>query len=109
MTKEEMMHSLTETVAHPEFDNLVREIDEQPADERLNYAKEHATVEEMKNRGIPLVDGFRICIRMFEDTEAPSTDFDKIQMIGGGPQIGKWTVCASLGYFFCVSVGYTTD
>lgn len=106
MTKQEMMRELTETVSHPEFDSLVREIEAQPERDRLPYAQKFATVPELKKRGVPLNDQFRICIRMFEDNEAPSTTYDKI-FSSAPAQIGSWTICASLGYVLCVTVGYT--
>lgn len=106
MTKQEMMGELTKTVSHPEFDSLVREIEEQPENDRLAYAQRFATVLELKKRGVPINDQFRICIRMFEDNEEPSTAYDKI-FVSGPVQAGSWTICASLGYILCVSVGYT--
>lgn len=106
MTKQEMMRELTETVSHPQFDSLVREIEEQPQDNRLAYAQRFATPEELRRRGVPLDDQFRICIRMFEDRDAPSVTYDRI--FSSGPiQAGAWTICASLGYILCVTVGYT--
>lgn len=48
MTKQEMMRELTETVSHPEFDSLVREIEAQPERDRLPYAQKFATVPELK-------------------------------------------------------------
>lgn len=109
MTKTEMMERLTETVSSPEFDKLIREIDEQPADTRLAWTKEHATVEAMKSRGIPIIDGdgFRLCVRMFEDSDKPTTQFDTIDLVGKMPTVKSWTICASLGYIFCGSVGAT--
>jgi hypothetical protein len=110
MTKQEMMKHLTETVSHPEFDKLVREIDAQPEYNKLEYTEEHATVKEMKKRGIPLLDGFRICVRRFEDSDVATPEFDTIDIVGAPikPK-GTWTVCASLGYFLCVSVGYSSN
>jgi len=106
MTKQEMMRELTDTVSHPEFDKLVREIEDQPENDRLAYAQKFATPQELKKRGVPLNDQFRICIRMFEDNDAPSTTYDKI--FSSSPvQVGSWTICASLGYILCVTVGYT--
>ncbi len=111
MTKEQMMEQLTETVSHPQFDALVHEIDDQPSENRLNYAKQNATISEMQSRGIPIPEGFRICVRMFEDNNESSVNFDKIDISAVKPpeDEAKWTICASLGFYFCVSVGRTNE
>lgn len=106
MTRQEMMQELTDTVSHPQFDSLIREIQEQPQDNRLAYAQRFATPEELKERGVPLNDQFRICIRMFEDKDAPSVTYDSI-FTSRPIQAGAWTVCASLGVVLCISVGYS--
>ncbi|SHI48723.1 hypothetical protein SAMN05443429_10224 [Cruoricaptor ignavus] len=106
MTKQEMMKELTETVSHPKFESLVREIEAQPEKDRLPYAQKFATVAELKKRGVPLNDQFRICIRTFEDSKEPSDAYDKI-FSNAPADVGSWTICASLGYVLCVTVGYT--
>ncbi len=108
MDKEEMMRRLTETVSHPEFDKFVQEIERQPKDERLKWTKAHATVDEMKRRGIPLEEGFRISVRTFEDPDSPKPEFDIIGTPSDEPA-GTWTVCVSLGYVICATVGHTQD
>lgn len=106
MTKEEMMEQLTTTVSHPEFENLINEIEAQPEDRRLEWTRENATVEKMKEKGIPILDGFRVCVRLFEDSDKPTEKYDTIQ-ITTPKVVGTWTVCASLGFYLCVSVGYS--
>lgn len=113
MKREEMMRELVETVTHPQFDKLVREIEQQPKESRLIYAQKFATVPELKKRGVPLNDQFRVCIRMFEDKKSPTSTYDQIFQVEAQSQDkeepieGGWTICASLGYVLCITVGYT--
>lgn len=108
-TKQEMIVTLSNIVTHPEFVKLVKEIESQATPERrIEYARNYSTLKELRKRGIDIPDGLRICLRQFENTGEPSTEFDLIHIEGPTiPQTGTWTICVSYGVALCISFGYS--
>lgn len=98
--------------SHPAFMNLIQEMQKLPPNERENYAKVHFTPQKLKELGVPLPDAFRITTRYFED---PLSEAIQGRKIGeGGFSVdndldinttNKMTVCGSVGFVVCVSVG----
>jgi len=105
---EEMIQRLARTVTHPEFQKLIREIEERPEAERRAFAECVATPEEFAKRGIPVEEGFRVTTRYFEAPNASSTTLTKIydEPTGKRPVgLRRGTLCVSVGFIVCVSYG----
>lgn len=105
---------LTAITTHPAILEMLREVEAVPEPQRMQKAEQLATVDAMKARGIPVPAGVRLTTRYFEDPNAPQI---QAQIVSGGPaepvaamvQAAGTSICASLGFFFCVSVGRNID
>lgn len=98
---------VAETMTHPELLAILEEIHKEPTREkRKAKARELATVQELCKRGVPLPKTSRIAIRTFEDPTNPKFD-DFLSPAGPGPseEAPTTTVCASIGYIICASIG----
>lgn len=110
MPNDRLIEDLGKTIGNAQFQGLVKEIDAQPPSERIAFAKRLATVDELKKRGIPLPEGFRITTRVFENPSDMSSQFDETgkQIAATSAAVGP-TVCVSVGAGIivnvCVSVG----
>jgi hypothetical protein len=135
---EEQIEALSQVASHPAVISAMKQIGELPETERLDAARELATPEALRERGVPLPAGFRITTRYFEEpgtqiqnqvklgeVGAPSVleelerkapealaviKRSRPEMIGefGGmraPEAIGITVCGSIGYIACISVG----
>jgi hypothetical protein len=109
----DMTERLNEVVTHPEFINIIHKIESTPLGERMEFVSKHVTPTALTEKGIPMPEGFRITTRVFDDpgiTAAQYTE-DKDVMVptrGRPPRVGGsggTTLCASLGFFLCVSIG----
>ncbi|MFI2184605.1 hypothetical protein [Streptomyces sioyaensis] len=104
----QMSQVLSETISHPAFAEMVRQIEAVPPGDRMAVAKAIATSEELANRGVIMPDGFRITTRYFEDPASP-LKADAVIEQGDQPtakMMAGATLCATLGgYIACISVG----
>ncbi|WP_206269288.1 hypothetical protein [Streptomyces alfalfae] len=102
----ELSARLAEVASHPEFTQMLREIEESPDSERLATATRLASVDELTARGIPVPEGFRLTTRYFENP-ASVTRGDVATSLPEPPEedLARATVCASVGYIVCASVG----
>ncbi|MGW6544108.1 hypothetical protein ACWGBH_14820 [Streptomyces massasporeus] len=100
--------ALAEVASHPEFTRMLREIEQVPEAERLAKATELASVDELAKRGIPIPEGFRLTTRFFENPESAVRGDAAITLpeptAGVDPE-ARATVCGSIGYIVCGSVG----
>jgi hypothetical protein len=111
--------TLAAITAHPAFLEMLSEIEAQPEGQRMAKAEQLASVSELQRRGVPVPPGLRLTTRYFENPgQAQRTEqlLHLNEMVGtgaasqppGGPMqtgLRTVTVCASGGFFFCVSVG----
>lgn len=107
-----MITRLAAVVSHPEFSKMLQEIEAKPGEERMKFAKIIATPKELARRGIPMPEGFRITTRIFEAPGASVVRAVKIDedILGAdGKTAYATTICASLGFILCVTVGHTTQ
>lgn len=106
---EKLIAGLKKTVSDPKFIDLIQEVNSKPKDQRNEYAKKVANVNELKNRGIPVPEGFRLTTRIFEDPEKPSSIYDEEGNVVSPNVAVPVTVCISLGVgelvYVCVSYG----
>jgi hypothetical protein len=103
-----MAIQLSTIASHPEFVKILQEIEQAPSDERGNVAKELANVEAMAERGIPVPDTFRATTRVFEDPDAPLGAKPTLPPPPRPPTAEVATICLSLGFIICASVGANT-
>lgn len=113
--KAQVIKELTGIVSTPAFEQYIKEIEAQPKATQLGFVQQTATIEEMKKRGIPVTEGFRIAVRTFENPAAPETFYDNQTINKAGKtdaaevnaqEEAGYTVCVSLGFLVCASVGY---
>ncbi len=105
---QEAIEAIAAIASHPEFTNLIREIEAQPESDRRHYAECVATVEEFAKRRIPTPKGLRVTTRYFEAPGASTTEMVKLSDRLGEPVAAgrlRASVCASVGFVVCVSVG----
>jgi len=102
---ETVARQIGELVTHPQYQAIIEELERAPEHERGDIARRVATREELIRRGIPLPDGFRVALRWFEDpdTRWPVTEVMDRPVV---PVQANWTVCGSVGFYLCASVGY---
>lgn len=101
--KKQMTKELVEITTHPAFEKFIKEIDAQPAEKRLEYALKVCTIKELVKRGVPVTKDFKITPRIFEGNEVIPA-FDNLAK-KQKPSGDTWTLCASLGWGFCATIG----
>ncbi|WP_142215263.1 hypothetical protein [Streptomyces sp. SLBN-118] len=104
----ELSKVLAEVASHPEFTKILKEIEQTPESERLAKATRLASVDELTRRGIPVPEGFRLTTRYFENPSSVTRGDVAVtlpQLPAGGDELERITVCASVGYIVCASVG----
>jgi len=102
---EEYGRRLGAVVRHPGYRTMIEELERTPEDQRVAVAQNLACREELERRGVPLPEGFRITLRSFED---PNARWPLQEVAIDPPALqprNSWTVCGSLGYIACVTVG----
>jgi hypothetical protein len=100
--------ALSEVASHPEFTRMLREIERAPEAERVAKATQLASVDELAKRGVPIPDGFRLTTRFFENPEAAVRGDVAVTLPEPTPGVApeaRTTVCGSIGYIVCGSVG----
>lgn len=102
---------VSQVATHPAFIALLDEIRAAPESDRLATAERLANLEELRARGLELPAGSRLTTRYFEDPYAAlagsvKVDSENVTDIGPDKAVGS-TICYSLGFFACVTVGHT--
>jgi len=104
---------LRQVVSHPEFLKVLREIEQAPSPERLTVAQQLATPTALAQRGIPIPQDFRVTTRIFEQPSAATIQAVTLSEEGQPTPppaelaTGPITICASVGFIVCASVGTT--
>jgi len=102
---EVIARQIGELVSHPQYQAMIRELEQADEDERSSLALRLATPDELRRRGIELPPGFRITLRWFENSENP-WPITEVEEQSPFTRIAGWTVCGSVGYIACATVGY---
>lgn len=104
----EMVQDLGRVVSHPEYQQILERLESLPDEEREDYARKVASIEEFRQRGIPVPEGLRVSVRYFEDPLEPSPKFNLLDSEIEDPSTAP-TICVSVGagafVTICVSVG----
>jgi hypothetical protein len=98
------MNSLIPVVTHQGFLDLLREIEEAPPKEKTEVASRLASVDALRARGVAIPEDFRVSMRWFEDPLTASVK-PGTQIHFGQVRPAEGSVCASAGFFVCVSIG----
>lgn len=94
----EQIATLSKIVAQPEVKEILNEILEAPADQRLDVARRVATTRALAAKGVKIPKGFKITTRYFE--EPPS----EAAVVGGVVIEGRNTATRQAGTL-CISLG----
>ncbi|MFD9412497.1 hypothetical protein ACFWBN_36595 [Streptomyces sp. NPDC059989] len=102
--------TLSKMASHPGFLAILDEISQAPEAEQLETAERLATVENLRSKGVPIPDDFRLTTRFFENPEAATVSSFKIDTatppgVDDDTVVSGLTVCGSLGLYLCASVG----
>ncbi|MET4428497.1 hypothetical protein [Mycolicibacterium sp. 624] len=105
--------TLGKMASHPEFLAVLKEIQDAPEADRLKTAERLATVDNLRQRGVPIPDEFRLTTRYFENPTQSilsSVQVDTVRPPGADDDdfVAGVTVCGSVGYIVCGSVGGQT-
>ncbi|MER6316460.1 hypothetical protein ABT237_22200 [Streptomyces sp. NPDC001581] len=105
--------TLGKMASHPGFLAILEEISRAPEAEQLATAERLATVENLRSKGVPIPDDFRLTTRFFENPEAATVNSIKIDTetppgADDDAVVSGLTVCGSLGLYLCGSVGGQT-
>lgn len=103
---------LAQVIASPGYIQVLRELEAASPEERPQVVRRLASVEAFKERGIPTPEGLRVSPRVFEYQGDSTRGGDYTPyglaevssfpvMSAASPE----TVCVSLGWFLCISVG----
>jgi hypothetical protein len=105
------IEELASVASHPQFVALVNEIEEAPEEQRAEVASRLASLPELESRGIPIPQGMRLTTRWFEKLELDRGTGERLLADStvdrrlGPPGEDQLTVCGSVGYIVCGSVG----
>jgi hypothetical protein len=110
---QQQIDDLAQVVRHPQFSALIMEIQGTPEEERAETASRLASISELEERGIPIPQGLRITTRWFEKPELERGQGERllaeatVDRRRTTPPEGseELTVCGSVGYIVCGSVG----
>ncbi|UOE36835.1 hypothetical protein MTP16_25735 (plasmid) [Hymenobacter monticola] len=103
---EKMIQDLGKVVSHPQFQSIVQELEETPAPQRRSKAKQLASVDELKRRGIPVPSTMRFTTRMFENPTAPTTEFDLLDTFDpASERVSTLQQSELVAPTFCITVG----
>lgn len=102
---ETVARQIGQLVAHPQYQALIDELERAPEHERENLARRIATRDGLLQRGIELPKGFRLTLRWFEDPDT-SWPVKEVSDEAAMPALAGWSVCGSVGFVVCASVGY---
>ncbi|GAA5024160.1 hypothetical protein GCM10025734_82280 [Kitasatospora paranensis] len=99
--------------SHPGFLAILDEIGQAPEADRLKTAERLATVDNLRSKGVPIPDDFRLTTRFFENPQnalVSSAKIDTVSPPGADDEdfASGLTVCGSVGYIVCGSVGGQT-
>jgi hypothetical protein len=102
------IETLAKLTASPQFLSLIEEIQYASEPERLVAARRLATVDELHRRGVPIPEGTRFTTRYFENRPDGTRGIEQLidTTEAAADEIGTWTLCASVGYIVCVTVGH---
>lgn len=105
--------TLSKMAAHPGFLAILDEIGQTPEADRLKAAERLATVDNLRSKGVPIPDEFRLTTRYFENPQASlvsSVQVDTVKPAGADDDdfASGLTICGSVGYIVCGSVGGQT-
>src|SRR4051812_42080442 len=98
----EISQRLSEITTHPEYLKLLDEIKKMPQSTALEYAKNNINPQELKKRGIPIPEDFKITTRVFENPAASVIHAEQTgQYTGINAHLPKniqntMTICGSL-------------
>lgn len=121
----EMTRQLNEVVTHPEFLEKLEQLERTPKQERENFVREKMNVGTLAQDGVPVPEGLRAVVRVFEDPKSATLVQNRVELpqrfrpplrgrvptlpergSRGGPVDPLATaVCVSVGVVVCVSVG----
>ena len=115
----ELAEKLAEISTHPEFLRMLKEIKEAPPEERVGRAVQLSTVDNLRERGVPVSPEFRLTTRYFENPDAllRGDVLTSTTEVRRPPEevpvepvpVSSVTVCFSVGAVVCASVGTSTD
>lgn len=103
---------LTQVTTHPQFIGMLNQLEQLPDEEkRKEFVRREMNVAALVKKGVPIPDGFRSVVRVFENPAAGA-----IPPIDGSPatatstsralqEAEAITVCGSVGFIVCASVG----
>lgn len=95
--------TLSDVVRHPGFVSIVQELEDTPPEQRDAKAAELASIDNLRARGVPIPEGMRLTTRWFENPEEGAKSDG--ELVGHAEQVPGLTICGSLGWFLCISVG----
>jgi hypothetical protein len=113
----QQIEALNSIVADPVMLSMLKDIHQAPVPERLRVATEVANLERLRERGLAVPEGMRVTTRYFEAPQATARadilvdTTEDTAAAGSEASVGSAqaaSVCVSLGFFVCASVGSST-
>lgn len=106
----EKIETLSRIASEPAFLEILAEIESAPEAERLAVATRLARLQTLGRRGLNVPAGTRLTTRYFEAPQAATRGdvrIDAAGIVDRAEEAAAPTVCVSVGYIVCVTVGDT--
>jgi hypothetical protein len=96
---------LAEIVTQPAVLNILKEIADAPAEERLKRAQELATIESLVGRGVNVPNDMRLTTRYFEEPDSLTRGDVRIDGAPSEERERTVIICGGIGFIACITVG----
>jgi len=106
----QQIETLSSIASEPAFLEILAEIESAPEEERLAVATRLASLQTLGRRGLRVPAGTRLTTRYFEAPQAATRGDIRVDTAAAARKPGDGggtTVCVSLGYLVCVTIGQT--